>query len=228
VFSCISLRGLFMPFLKSSIILGCGFYSESCFSGVLGVSRAHCSGRSAFWWCPVTSVSVDYALALASCPLLISVLSWSCCLWLWLIPPASPCVSTPGRLVQPWFVDRNRKDPVPGYSLVPVSWGFWVGPSEQKWWSYLCPQVCQPSWDHFSPGGIWVWIAVAQDQLLAQVETPNGKCFKYLLIIYVFLIRTSCSVHVSTCWLDYLDYLCVFWCLFINFLIYSGYFSISN
>ena len=37
VFSCISLRELFMSFLKSSIIImRYDFKSESCFSGVLG------------------------------------------------------------------------------------------------------------------------------------------------------------------------------------------------
>jgi hypothetical protein len=36
VFSCMFLRGLFMSFLKSSIIMRCDFKSESCFSGVLG------------------------------------------------------------------------------------------------------------------------------------------------------------------------------------------------
>ena len=35
---------------------------------------------------------------------------------------------------------------------------------EQKWWSYLCPQVCQHL---LSSRGIWVWSTVAQDQLLA-------------------------------------------------------------
>jgi hypothetical protein len=37
VFSCISLRELFIFFLKSSIIIiSCDFKSESCFSDVLG------------------------------------------------------------------------------------------------------------------------------------------------------------------------------------------------
>jgi hypothetical protein len=36
VFSCISLRELFMSFLKSSIIIRCDFKSESYFSVVLG------------------------------------------------------------------------------------------------------------------------------------------------------------------------------------------------
>jgi hypothetical protein len=32
----------------SIIIMRCDFKSESCFSGVLGVSRAHCGGRTGF------------------------------------------------------------------------------------------------------------------------------------------------------------------------------------
>jgi hypothetical protein len=37
VFFCLSLRELFMSFLKTSIIIvRCDFKSESCFSGVLG------------------------------------------------------------------------------------------------------------------------------------------------------------------------------------------------
>ena len=43
---------------------------------------------------------------------------------------------------QLWGTDRNWKDPVPGCSLVPVSWGFRAGHSEQKCWSYLCLQAC--------------------------------------------------------------------------------------
>ena len=30
---------------------------------------------------------------------------------------------------QLWGADRNQKDPVPGCSLVPVSWWLWAGPS---------------------------------------------------------------------------------------------------
>jgi hypothetical protein len=83
----------------SIIIMRCDFKSESCFSGVLGVSRAHCGGRTGFWWCQVALVSVSYVPALASCHLVISGVSWSCYLWLWLVPPASLCVRTPGKPV---------------------------------------------------------------------------------------------------------------------------------
>jgi hypothetical protein len=49
MFSCVSLRELFILFLKSSIIIRrCDFKSESCFSGVLGVTRAGCVIRTDF------------------------------------------------------------------------------------------------------------------------------------------------------------------------------------
>jgi hypothetical protein len=39
---------------------------------------------------------------------------------------------------------------------------------EQKWWSYLSTLTGMSTLlgDQFSPGGIWVWSAVAQDQAL--------------------------------------------------------------
>ena len=121
----------------------------------VGVSRACCSGRTGFWWCQVGLVSVAYVFALASWHLVISGASWSHCLWLWLVPPASLCVSTPGR---PGLSERNLgmkscgtvsapgcrqkpEGPVHGCSSDPVSWGFWAGPS-----SLTCAHryVCTP------------------------------------------------------------------------------------
>jgi hypothetical protein len=47
--SCVSLRELLMYFFQSSIVIRrYDFKSESCFSGVLGVSLAHCGGRTGF------------------------------------------------------------------------------------------------------------------------------------------------------------------------------------
>ena len=114
----------------------------------VGESRACCSGRTGFWWCQVGLVSVAYAFALASWHLVISGTSWSHCLGLWLVPPASLCVSTPGR---PGLSGRNLgmkscstvlalgcrqkpEGPVHSCSSDPVSWGFLQ--------SYLCSQVC--------------------------------------------------------------------------------------
>ena len=89
------------------------------------------------WLCHVAYVFVAYALFPTFCNLVISGVSRSCCLWLWIVPPASLCVGSPGRPVlsgrnlgmESWGTDRNQKDPVPGWSLVPVSWWLWEGPS---------------------------------------------------------------------------------------------------
>ena len=62
VFSCISLRELFMPFLYSSIIIMRPFRCD-------GISRICYGGRSGCWWCQVTLVSVAYVLMRASCHL---------------------------------------------------------------------------------------------------------------------------------------------------------------
>jgi hypothetical protein len=121
----------------------CDFKSEPSFFSVLGVSRAHCGGRTGLWWCQVALVSVAYALALVSGHLVISGVRWSCSLWLWLVPPVSLYASTPGRPVlsrkylgmdrcgsgSAQGADVNWKDPVPSCSLVPVTWWLWVDPS---------------------------------------------------------------------------------------------------
>lgn len=66
VLSCISLRELFMSFLKSSIsIMKCDFKSTPSFSSVLGVSRACCGVRTGFWWCQVALISVIKILEFA-------------------------------------------------------------------------------------------------------------------------------------------------------------------
>ena len=41
----------------------------------VGISSACCGGRTGFWWCQITLVSFAYILALASCHLVISVVS---------------------------------------------------------------------------------------------------------------------------------------------------------
>ena len=53
---------------------------------------------------------------------------------------------------------------------------------EEKWWSYLCMQVCRHSWETSS--FLVVFVNVAQDQVWVQVETrrllsqgpPLGSC----------------------------------------------------
>jgi hypothetical protein len=123
-----------MSFLNSSIIIiRCDFKSVLLFWFV-GVTRIHCSGRTGFWWCHVVLVSVAYVLLLAFHHLVMSGVSWSCCLWLWLVPPTSLFVCIPGRPVlcggiwiwivvvkgQLWGADRDQKD------LSPVEpWFLW-------------------------------------------------------------------------------------------------------
>ena len=49
------------------------------------VSRTCYNGRTGFWWCQVTLVSVAYVLYLASLPLGISSATYTHCLWLELV-----------------------------------------------------------------------------------------------------------------------------------------------
>jgi hypothetical protein len=165
------------------------------------VSRACCSGRTGFWWCQVALVSVTYVLSLVSHHLLISVVSWSCCLWVWLVLPASLCVSIPERLV---FSGKNLgMRAVATWSALGCKWKlegsclrlflgscvlmalcrFLFGQEfEQKWWSYLISQVCQHSWEisslqwylgmeSFSTGSALG--TVSQHQLQEQTETRS-------------------------------------------------------
>jgi hypothetical protein len=170
LFICVCLfflRELFMSFLKLSIIIM--RYDRVLLFWCVGVFRVHCGGRTGFWWCPVALVSVSYVFALAFHCLVISDVSSSCCLWLWLVPPASLCVSTPGR---PVFYGKNlgmksyrtgsalgcRQKPegscpqmlldscvtmVLGRSLLGQEF-------EQKWWHFLSLQIFQLSWESSS------------------------------------------------------------------------------
>jgi hypothetical protein len=40
----------------------------------------------------------------------------------------------------------NQKAPVPGFSFIPVPYGFWEGHSEQHWLFYLCSQTNLWKW----------------------------------------------------------------------------------
>jgi hypothetical protein len=103
---------------------------------------------------------------LAFCHLVISGVSWSCCFWLWFVPPVSLCVSTPRRPVLsgrnlgmqsygtgsaqgfrqkaecscPWFF-------LGSFLLIAVDGSLLGQVFEKKWWSYLCSEVCQHSWE---------------------------------------------------------------------------------
>jgi hypothetical protein len=108
----------------------------------------------------VALVFVAYVLALACLHLVISGINSSCYLWLCLVPPASLCVSTPGR---PVLSGRNldMESCVTGCSSrvqtetwrimsLAIPWLLCSDGSgrvlmgqdfEQKWWSYLCSQM---------------------------------------------------------------------------------------
>lgn len=136
---------------------------------------------------PNSLAFVAHVLALASHHLDISGVSWFCCLWLWLVLPASFPVSTPGRPVlsrRTLGMERRgtvsalgcRQKPerscpwlLNGFCVSMTLCWFLLGQEfEQKW----CSQVCQNSWETISlPGSISVWSAVAQDQLWVQMET---------------------------------------------------------
>jgi hypothetical protein len=131
----------------------------------VGLSRACCGGRTGFRGCQVTLVSVGKVLVLAFHHLVIFV-SRSCCLCLWLLPPVSLCVSTPGR---PVFSGRNLGMEICGtgsasgcrwkpegscpqlflgsHVLMALGGSLLCQEFEQKSWSHLCFQVCQHSWE---------------------------------------------------------------------------------
>jgi hypothetical protein len=143
VFSCISLRYLFMSFLNSSIIIMRCDFNQSfaflvcwCYQGLLWWATG-------FWWCQVVFISVPYVLVLAFHQLVISGVIWfavsdfglsllqACVsvllrdqfslggIWVWR-------AVVQGHL---WGADRDQKDPVPSWSLVPVSWWLCECPS---------------------------------------------------------------------------------------------------
>ena len=155
----------------------------------VGTSRAHCGRRTGFWWCQIILVSVAYVLALASCHLVISGVSWSCCLWLWLVPPASLCVSCETislrdefgygglwhrvssrvqtetwrilSLFVLWFLWPDKS------GLVPLGSGIW----KEVVVLPVLTSVTALLGDQLSSSSIWVWSAVAQDQTWAQTKT---------------------------------------------------------
>jgi hypothetical protein len=159
------------------------FKSESCFSGILGYPELTVVGELDFkdakylGFCCLCS-------CLASHRLVISGVTWSCCLWMWLVPPTSLCVRTPGRLVLFWRnldMESCGTDSAPGYrwkpegscpwlflgfSILIVLGGSLLGQKfEQKWWSYL--------WSHF--WGICVLPVVVRFEVLWH-RISSGHC----------------------------------------------------
>ena len=120
MFSCISLRDLFMSFLKSSIsVISSDFRSMSCFSGVM-VYLGLAGGRIGFWWCHVTLVSVASVLALASCHLIISSVPCPCYIWL---EPLFPVIQVE------WELLRVQLSLWPCYSGILWTWDPWSVPA---------------------------------------------------------------------------------------------------
>ena len=121
----------------------CDFSTRILVFQYVGISRACLGGRNGFWWCQIALFPIAYVLSFASHHLVISGASWSYSFWLWLFPPASLCVSIPGRPVlsgKNLFMegcgtgsamgsDRTWMDPAPCCFLVSVSRWLWVGPS---------------------------------------------------------------------------------------------------
>ena len=62
-----------------------------------------------------------------------------------------------------------------------------MGPSEQKQWSVLTGLSALLG-DQLSPGGIWVWRAVAQGQFWVQLEIRNNLAF-------LDIIWEACDKH---------------------------------
>jgi hypothetical protein len=157
----------------------------------VGVSRACCGGSTWFWWYQVALVSIAYVLALASPHLVLSGVSWSCSLWLWLVPSESLCVRTPeipalsgtnlgmescgtGSV---WVCRQKPEGSCPqlflgSCVLMSLDGCFLVLEFEQKWWSYLSLQVCQHSWESssllavFGNGDLWHRISPGHRQKL--------------------------------------------------------------
>ena len=125
-------------------------------------------------------VSVAYVFALASPHLVISGVSWSCRLWVWLVPPVSLNVGTPGRPVLSrrnlgmescvtgsalgcrWKPEGSCSQLFLGsYVLMTLGWSLLGQEFGQKWWYFLCSQVCQHSWETsslpavFGYGALW-------------------------------------------------------------------------
>jgi hypothetical protein len=123
--------------------------------------------------------SVGKVLALAFCHLAISDVSWSFCLWFWLVPPASLYVSTPQRPVlsgrnlgmESCGTDsalgcRQRTEGscphmILGSGVLMALWVSLLGHEfEEKWWPSLCSQVYRHSWETISLLVVFVCVSL--------------------------------------------------------------------
>jgi hypothetical protein len=89
-----------------------------------------------------------------------------------------------------WSADRNQKDPAPGCPLVPVSEWLLGQEFEQKWWSYLCSQVSQHSWETNSLWTVFGY-GVLWHRISSRCRWKPGFCPRLLLSSCV--LRLPCS-----------------------------------
>ena len=158
-----------MNFLMSSIInMRYDFKSESAFLVCWGNQGLLCWENWVLMM-PSCLGLFAYVIVLAFYHLVISGVSWCCCLWLWLVYLASLCVSIPGR---PVLAGRKlsmescdtgsalgcRQKPegswplliLGSYVLMALGEPLLGQKFEEKWWSYLCSQMCRHSWESSS------------------------------------------------------------------------------
>jgi len=157
--SCISLRELFMSFLKSScIMIKCDFKSRSCFSCVFGYSVFALVGElvseDAMYSCFLSLGFLHLSLANQ----VVSVITLFCYFWDWLDRPISLCVRSAVDLFSCFLSASygNRVFCFQVHSLScllffssfcgHVSWIHQAGYLEHKIWSYLWSRA----WSRFS------------------------------------------------------------------------------
>jgi hypothetical protein len=172
------------------------------------VSRDFCGDRTGFWWCQVGLVSVADILVLASCHLVISDISWSCFLWLWLDVPNSLCVSTPRRpVLSGWNLGMKSSGTgsasgcrgKPEGPCSPLFLGFcvvmalggslWPGIWAEFIVLPVLTGVSAVLGDQLSPGVIWVRSSVAQDQLWAQTQSIYSRWYDPLFVSFLCYIE---------------------------------------
>ena len=158
---------------------------------------------------PRALVSVAYILALAFCCLIISGVSWSYYLWLWACPSCKPLCQYSWEISSLWEefvyeelccrVSSGVQTETRRILSLAVPWSLCLGRSllgqefEHKWWSYLCLQVCQHSWEArsllvlFGYGALWQSISSWPDE---NQKAPVPDCFS-LPVSWVFRVGPS-------------------------------------
>jgi hypothetical protein len=173
-------------------------------------NQACCGMRTGFWWCQEALVSVAYVLALAFCHLVISGVNWSCCLWLWLVPPGCLCVSTPGRPILSWknlgidscdtgsALEYRQKSEgscpqlILGSFVLMALGGPLLGQQfEEMWCSYLHSQAYLHSCETCSLLAVFVYVALWHRISSRHREKPEGFYPRQLLNSYVMRVPSG-------------------------------------